>query len=86
MNLKRTIDKEILRRHLVVALPIAFLFFFILDGFRMFTCFILVDSLVLAIRILVPKKGSYLDMFLPFAAAILTFYLAELTSTLPRPW
>lgn len=78
MNLQRKIDKEILRRHLFVALPIVFLYFFILDGGRMFLCFILVDSLVLAIRILVPKKGSYLDMFLPFAAAILAFFLAEL--------
>ena len=79
MNLQRKVDNEILRRHLIVALPIAFLYFFILDGFRMFTCFILVDSLVLAIRVLVPKKGSYLDMFLPFAAAILAYFLAELT-------
>ena len=79
MNLQRTVDKDILRRHFYVALPIAFLYFFILDGGRMFICFILVDSPVLAIRILVPKKGSYLDMFLPFAAAILAFFLAELT-------
>ena len=79
MNLQRKVDKEILRRHLIVALPITFLCFFILDGHRMFTCFILVDSLVLAIRILVPKKGSFLDMFLPFAALFLAFFLAELT-------
>jgi hypothetical protein len=79
MNLQRKVDNEILRRHFLVALPIAFLYFFILDGHRMFTCFIFVDSLVLAIRILVPKKGSFLDMFLPFAASILAFFLAELT-------
>ena len=79
MNLQRKVDKEILRRHLIVALPIAFLYFLILDGHRMFTCFIFVDSLVLAIRILVPKKGSFLDMFLPFAASILAYFLAELT-------
>ena len=79
MNLQRKVDKEILRRHLIVALPIAFLYFLILDGHRMFTCFIFVDSLVLAIRILVPKKGAFLDMFLPFAASILAFFLAELT-------
>ena len=79
MHLQDTVDKTLLRRHFYVAFPIAFLYFFILDGFRMFTCFILVDSLVLAIRILVPKKGSYLDMFLPFAAAILAYFLAELT-------
>ena len=79
MHLQDTVDKTLLRRHFYVAFPIALLYFFILDGFRMFTCFILVDSLVLAIRVLVPKKGSYLDMFLPFAAAILAFFLAELT-------
>ena len=78
MHLQDTVDRTLLRRHFYVAFPISFLYFFILDGFRMFTCFILVDSLVLAIRVLVPKKGSYLDMFLPFAAAILAFYLAEL--------
>ena len=79
MNLQRKVDKEILRRHLIVALPIAFLCFFILDGHRMFTCFILVDSLVLAIRILVSKKGSFLDTLLPFAALFLAYLLAELT-------
>ena len=79
MNLQRTVDKDILRRHFYVALPIAFLCFFILDGGRMFICFILVDSLVLAIRILVPKKGSFLDTLLPCAALFLAYHLAELT-------
>ena len=79
MHLQDTVDKTLLRRHFYVAFPITFLCFFILDGHRMFTCFILVDSLVLAIRILVPKKGSFLDTLLPFAAAILAFFLAELT-------
>ena len=79
MNLQRTVDNDILKRHLFVALPITFLCFFILDGHRMFTCFILVDSLVLAIRILVPKKGSFLDTLLPFAALFLAYLLAELT-------
>ena len=79
MHLQDKVDKTLLRRHFYVALPIAFLYFLILDGHRMFTCFIFVDSLVLAIRILVPKKGSFLDMFLPFAASILAYFLAELT-------
>ena len=78
MHLQDTVDKTLLRRHFYVAFPIAFLYSFILDGGRMCIYFILVDSLVLAIRILVPKKGSYLDMFLPLAAAILAFFLAEL--------
>ena len=79
MNLQRKVDKEILRRHLFVALPIAFLSFFMLDMFRLFTFFIIVDFLVLMIRILVPKKGSFLDTLLPFAALFLAFFLAELT-------
>ncbi len=79
MHLQDTVDKTLLRRHFYVAFPIAFLYFFILDGHRMFTCFILVDSLVLAIRILVPKKGSFLDTLLPFAALFLAYLLAELT-------
>ena len=79
MNLQREIDKEILRRHLVVALPIVFLTFLMLDMFRLFTCFIIVDSLVLAIRILVSKKGSFLDTLLPCVALFLAYHLAELT-------
>lgn len=79
MNLQRKVDNEILRRHFLVALPIAFLYFFILDGHRMFTCFIFVDSLVLAIRILVPKKGSFLDTLLPCFSLFLAYHLAELT-------
>ena len=79
MNLQRKVDNEILRRHFLVALPIAFLSFFMLDMFRLFTFFIIVDFLVLMIRILVPKKGSFLDTLLPFAALFLAYLLAELT-------
>ena len=77
MNLQRTVDNDILKRHLFVALPITFLSFFMLDMFRLFTCFIIVDSLVLAIRILVPKKGSFLDTLLPCASLFLAHLLAE---------
>ena len=79
MHLQDTVDKTLLRRHFYVALPIVCLLMLVLDGYRLFTCFILVDSLLLAARILVPKKGSFLDMFLPFAASIPAFFLAELT-------
>ena len=79
MHLQNTVDKTLLRRHFYVALPVACLLMLVLDGYRLFTCFILVDSLLLAARILVPKKGSFLDTLLPFAALFLAFFLAELT-------
>ena len=80
MHLRETVDKTLLRRHFYVALPIVCLLMLVLDGYRLFTCFILVDSLVLAIRILVPRKGFFLDTLLPFAALFLAYFLAELTS------
>ena len=79
MHLQDTVDKTLLRRHFYVALPIACLLMLVLDGWRLFTCFILVDSLILAIRILVPKKGFFADTLLPFAALFLAFILAEFT-------
>ena len=79
MHLQDNVDKTLLRRHFYVALPIVCLLMLVLDGYRLFTCFILVDSLLLAARILVPKKGSFLDTLLPFAALFLAFFLAELT-------
>ena len=79
MNLQDTVDKTLLRRPFYVALPIVCLLMLVLDGYRLFTCFILVDSLLLAARILVPKKGSFLDTLLPFPALFLAFFLAELT-------
>ena len=79
MNLQKTVDKDILRRHCYAALPIAFLLWLVLDGHRLFTCFMLIDPLVLAIRLFVPKKASFIDTLLPFAALFLAHLLAELT-------
>ena len=75
MNLKKTVDEDIIRRHLYVALPIACLLMLVLDGHRLFTCFMFVDPLLLAIRLFVPKKGSFADTLLPFAALFLAYHL-----------
>ena len=79
MHLRDTVDKTLLRRHFYVALPIAGLLMFVLDGYRLFTCFMFVDPLLLAIRLFVTKKASFIDTLLPFAALFLAVFLAEIT-------